>query len=538
MRKPLNEKGVILIVAMLFVALSFAFIAGAIKWTNNEAKLTKKRNESIKAFYAAEAGAEQALFEVRALYAGGTIPSQSALDAVSPPTISGYTFDVFSIVLNGNSFQGAITSGPYQGLQATIQPIRITSQATSTGSTQARAKVIQDVEAQFISVFQFGVFYEEDLEVEPGPTMNFAGPVHANGDIYLGAGSQLNFDSYLTSAGDIFHDRKDSPGNGANGAVLINDNNGDPQDMNQSGVWLDSTQSNWATESQTRWGGMVKSKVHGIAPLTLPIFPADPHDIIERANAGDPPQIAAAKYENKAGLKIVDGITTDGNGNPVTLAPGIVTNDLLYNYREGDWINITSIDIATLRTSGQYPANGIIYVSQSGSNQAVRLVNGSQLPPNGLTVASDNSIYIQGDYNTVNKQPSSVAADAFNVLSNNWDDANSSQSLSNRRATATTINTAVMTGNTDTVGSSYNGGLENLPRFLEDWSGGTTFTYSGAIVDLWNSEQATGQWFYGGNFYKAPVRNWGYDTMFSDPANMPPGTPSVQAVQRIRWSQQ
>ena len=40
----------------------------------------------------------------------------------------------------------------------------------------------------------------------------------------------------------------------------------------------------------------------------------------------------------------------------------------------------------------------------------------------------------------------------------------------------------------------YSGGVENFPRFLEDWSG-KTFTYYGSMLELYNSQQ--GYWALG-----------------------------------------
>ena len=92
-----------------------------------------------------------------------------------------------------------------------------------------------------------------------------------------------------------------------------------------------------------------------------------------------------------------------------------------------------------------------------------------------------------------------------------------------------------MTGNQNTGedGSSYNGGLENLLRFLEDWSG-VTFTFRGSMVDIWNSEQAVGHW--SGSYYRPPNRNWTFDTDLLDPANLPPAAPNLNILQRVSWS--
>ena len=52
-------------------------------------------------------------------------------------------------------------------------------------------------------------------------------------------------------------------------------------------------------------------------------------------------------------------------------------------------------------------------------------------------------------------------------------------------------------------------------------------TYSGSVIVLYNSQQATGNWVYGGNYYNAPIRSWGYDTALSSPSYSIPGFPSV-----------
>jgi hypothetical protein len=81
----------------------------------------------------------------------------------------------------------------------------------------------------------------------------------------------------------------------------------------------------------------------------------------------------------------------------------------------------------------------------------------------------------------------------------------------------------------------YNGGLENLPRYLEVWSG-VTFNWTGSAVNLWNSLQATGNW--SGTYYTPPDRNWSYDTDLDDPNKLPPETPSVRVFQRTGWKQE
>jgi hypothetical protein len=175
------------------------------------------------------------------------------------------------------------------------------------------------------------------------------------------------------------------------------------------------------------------------------------------------------------------------------------------------------------------------------NNYGVRVYNGAELASSlagapaieGLSITSDQAIYIQGDYNLVNKVPAAFLCDSINVLSNNWSDANSTLTLPNRLASNTTIHAAFLAG-TDTTGGAegaagqdqgqYNGGLGNFARFHEDWTG-RTLTIRGSFVSLNAPLHVSGAWGYGDPYYEAPGRDFNYDTDFDDVAQLPPLTP-------------
>ncbi len=111
---------------------------------------------------------------------------------------------------------------------------------------------------------------------------------------------------------------------------------------------------------------------------------------------------------------------------------------------------------------------------------AVRVFNGTNLPPNGLTVATGRPLYVWGDYNELNTanlgtantsatRPASLVGDAITILSDSWADANSTSPVGSRVASVTTVNAAFLTGVVDTTLGHYSGGMENFPRFLETW---------------------------------------------------------------------
>lgn len=205
--------------------------------------------------------------------------------------------------------------------------------------------------------------------------------------------------------------------------------------------------------------------------------------------------------------------------------------------------------------------------------RAVRLINGQQLPgrydtvtpanSRGFTVASENGVYVQGNYNatgvlsygtptpstdylpqnTVNHIPASVAADAVVILSNNWQDGRSFAfpfALGSRTATETFMRFAILTGDSlSSLNATPNqgggdprlsGGVHNFKRFLEAW-GGRRMNYSGSLINLFNSHNNNGAFKCCNNVYGPPDRNWVFDTTFLDINRIPPGTPFFQSIQ-------
>jgi len=278
------------------------------------------------------------------------------------------------------------------------------------------------------------------------------------------------------------------------------------------------------------------------------------HLMIEKGSAADSQALKDAKlyYQaeliieeekayNKAGTEILLDSCKDAKGKKA------VRKEKFYDGREKMDVEVTQIDIGALTACGVMPKNGILYASEKPGKpekgQGVRLVNGAQLPSQGLTVVSGNPVYIQGDYNTVNKVPAAVMADAVTVLSNNWDknnyDKKGDDKTSKRPADKTTVNAAFATGPShESVMDKSNGQMNNLIRFLEDWNG-VDFTYSGSLVALWHSQNAT-EWFRccgdGGDlYYTPPNRIWSYETLFN--TKQPPGAPMGIIYTRGQWSQ-
>lgn len=205
--------------------------------------------------------------------------------------------------------------------------------------------------------------------------------------------------------------------------------------------------------------------------------------------------------------------------------------------------------------------------------RGVRLINGERLPGNydslnpnntrGFSVASENGVYVQGNYNanaiasigdptpaddyqphdTAAQVPASIVADATTILSNNWNDARSFVypfTMGRRDASETFIRFAMLSGDAQSSLSAnpnqgggdprLTGGVHNFKRFLEDWSN-VRLNYAGSLINLYNSHNNNGAFKCCDNVYSPPTRNWVFDTSFLDPNRLPPGTPFFQTIQ-------
>ena len=225
----------------------------------------------------------------------------------------------------------------------------------------------------------------------------------------------------------------------------------------------------------------------------------------------------------------------------------------------------------------------------SGARHALKLVDGTlgNLPlrpdnsKGGFTVGSENPVYIFGDYNSnpgdliwntppgadgVGMAAAGIVADAVTVLSNAWIDQNSFYNVwptnpyvgnnsvgfnvpaPARTATTTYYRVAVAGGknmnfpfpgwetNAD-YGFGTDGGVHNFLRFLEDW-GNATLNYEGSLVSLYYATYNTGL-FKCCNYsvYTPPTRNYIFDPDFTQPQNLPPGTPMFRDIDNLSYRQ-
>jgi len=237
-----SEKGVALIAALLLLVLMSALAVALLYKVNYEQRLQVTDSSNNVAFYGAEAGMEKMMSDLTALYRLQAAPSCSDVNnlTLTPPsqTDVGVQYPLptgYQITLaDGTDLKNClfppssarvISQGSNAGIQAQIAPLRMV--VTAIRPTGETVSMIRQVEVARIPIFQFGVFSDSDLSYFPGPTFDFKGRVHTNGNLFLaeGGGQVLRFHNVIRAAKDVVRDQlangQDTKVQGRTGLVLI-----------------------------------------------------------------------------------------------------------------------------------------------------------------------------------------------------------------------------------------------------------------------------------------------------------------------------
>ncbi len=560
---------------MVMAGLASYVVASLMRFSQTTAELNRRSNEYAETTAAAEAAVEKVLGRIQVDFqidAEARVAANLASYRTTIPTSaedsvwSRFTFNDAQGT-SGNMYLTRITqeSNPpyvalqnqFKGLNGFASTYRVVSNAQIPGRPVI-GTAQEEVQLAEIPVFQFAIFYNGLLEFTWAAPLIVRGRVHANGDVYVGSACDLTFDRVVTTTGRILR-----------------------------AAWGGHTPGQY-TGDITYNGTPLPGFMTGVPAITLPIgvdnTASAVREILYPPPNGESPtsEMGKQRYYNLAQLRIMvnsGGTTVTVRSSPADQSPSTIavsatapflsTSATFYDQREGKNVQATEINIGkfkewittnTVVTSKCSPLNNpveVVYIDDertttSTSFPAVRLVNAEVLPPDGLTIATPNPLYIKGNYNcptpayrntsdTSTTAPASLASDALTILSSNWNDALSGLGLTARNdAVNTTINAAIITGAVDSTASDsdhFSGGVMNLPRLLEDWGNGnsTKLTLNTSMVKLFNSVKASRQFQSPGVYYYAPIRDFNFDQNFTNPDKLPPATPRVRAMIRSSY---
>jgi hypothetical protein len=194
-----------LLACLLIILIVFAAV---LVWVTSNAK-QMQRNQQFTASEAAAEGASEIIFaHMDRDYLYGSLNSLANYENLSP-VMAGwpvqYTFDE-NITL-GPQVTNALQSlgSQYAGLLGEPQTNTITVTANPESQLyNVPATVSQTFVFAIIPAFQFAIFYNIDLEIDPGATMPIQGAVFSNGSIWSGtANVTYSSSSTVEAAGQV-----------------------------------------------------------------------------------------------------------------------------------------------------------------------------------------------------------------------------------------------------------------------------------------------------------------------------------------------
>ena len=203
-----NQEGSAMVIALMVMILLMGFVALAISRTNSETIASSNDESETKAYEAANASLEvltrnfDKIFDTKLTIANSDI---TRIQGQYPPVFDN-DYNFTQTVTQTQATQDVVMTGQmFQGLNARRDEWQLDSVATDKQNgvqVALRRKFLNNR----IPIFQFGIFYDDDLEFHPGPRFDFGGRVHTNGSLFLMAGTGLYFSSKVSAASEIFTD--------------------------------------------------------------------------------------------------------------------------------------------------------------------------------------------------------------------------------------------------------------------------------------------------------------------------------------------
>ena len=204
---------------MAVATASMVTLQGVVNWSLQNSAAVGRHTEYVNAMYAAESATEKARGAITAdfeNYGAGLVaqnmdsylrlvPTSSDAAYWSKYNFSGGSTGGRMVITNTVNTTTIQLGPPYSGLKMLGSTYEIIANAQNSNTMyQIEATVGQALNIGTIPIFQFAIFYQNDMEINPGATMNVGGPVQGNGQIYAGVGGGgLTFSNDVASVDNI-----------------------------------------------------------------------------------------------------------------------------------------------------------------------------------------------------------------------------------------------------------------------------------------------------------------------------------------------
>ncbi|HWA86288.1 MAG TPA: hypothetical protein VG710_08710 [Opitutus sp.] len=281
-RFPSRPRGSALITVLLLSFLLITIAASVMNWSLTERRLNARSAYWLEARNAAEAVAEYGAAQVAKAFNTNLNPSFASGGTPGPITFpatlassffAGSRVDTSSLEIKvGNVGDAKLTYmdpsnpnnqyDPLIGRYVSRRDITVLAKATvnppTGGGSPVTAYIMEKVSFRGAPLLAFAIFYSDnDLEFNETPQMDIYGPVHVNGNLFVGpAGSSpqpLSFHGSVTASGNVYHAWRGTSttakegGSSMSSTTAVNfstdtTTSGSPVNMRASdGTWKDST---------------------------------------------------------------------------------------------------------------------------------------------------------------------------------------------------------------------------------------------------------------------------------------------------------
>jgi hypothetical protein len=449
-----RRSGYALIIIMLFLACSLVVFGSMMGWVASGAKVTQRNNLFNAAQAAAESGSEVILSTMmRDFYFQSINPSSSYTPLLPDQTGWPVQYQFSNVGVSIGTINWAVLDSQYAGLSgfATFCTNTVTATAINA-EARIPATVEQVIEFANIPIFQYAIFYNLDLEINPGAGMTINGHVHSNNNIWTtgaGSGSSQLVYTYLVDASKTINLNRSpndplTSGSGANVVFSLTTQKNPIAGVDSLAMPIGTNNSPLAVRAILGIppSVLIAPNVTAYSPTGIVYLYNGADLIISNAASGtnisvfyDNPNLANLSLPRLIAVPPDVIVTNYTSGLRLTNSYySFATNTSFWDYRESDTVKALEIDVNKLRiwltnyaptptavssrggeqyddynftnnftTKGHHINSVYVYnsiVPSTTTLPAVRLVNGQRLPLGGLTVATAQPLYVKDNYNT------------------------------------------------------------------------------------------------------------------------------------------
>ena len=213
--------GYALLLTLIFLAAMLLVIAAMVNWSSTSAKITVRNNQFVASQLAAEAATEVVAAQMIHDFLSQGTNDETAWSAINVTNLNAWTNNITYQITDTNGTANRVsvaalprTTNIINNMMNIVQPYMLTAKATPSGQLyNVPATVSQIIDLNQIPIFQYVIFYNLNLEVDPSADMPIGGNVHCNKSIWS-ITTHAIFSNIVEAAGQVILSKDQTPSGG------------------------------------------------------------------------------------------------------------------------------------------------------------------------------------------------------------------------------------------------------------------------------------------------------------------------------------